>query len=180
MNDAIVSRIREHALSKSEGLPYAPASEGLVKEAESKLGFQLPSLLKACYEQIGNGGFGPGYGLIGLQGGAASDFGLLTETHQQLKSDQESEGNEWQFGLLPFCEWGCNTFSCVDCTTPNFTVYKFEDFDVWPQNYNLEKFFEMWVNDVDILSLDDGEEIEAEITNPFTGEKAIAKKRTNH
>lgn len=179
MNDAVVSRIREHALSKPEGLPHAPVSEILVKDVESKLGFQLPPLLKACYEQIGNGGFGPGYGLIGMQGGAASDFGLLAETHQQLKSDQESEGNEWQLGLLPFCGWGCNIFSCVDCTTSDFVICKFEDFDVWPQSYNLEKFFEMWVNDVDILSLDDGEAAEIEITNPFTGEKTVAKKRAN-
>jgi len=179
VNNEIVQRIRKYALSKPEGLPYTPVSGSLVKDVELKLGFQLPSLLKACYEQIGNGGFGPGYGLIGLQSGAESDFGSLAETHHQLQSDQECEGNEWQLGLLPFCSWGCNIFSCVDCTNADFPVYNFEDFDVLPQGYSLQDFFEMWVNGVDILSLDDGEQVEVEIINPFTGKKSTVAKKKN-
>ena len=179
MSEEIAARIRQHALSKPEGLPHAPASTSLVEDAESKLGFKLPPLLQACYGQIGNGGFGPGYGLIGLQGGADSDFGTLVETYQQLKTDQESEENEWQVGLLPFCSWGCNIFSCVDCLNESFPVLKFEDFEVWPQSYDLEQFFGLWIDDVDILSIGDGDEVSIEIINPFTGKTTVAKKRAN-
>jgi len=179
MNEEVLRHIRECALSNSQGLPYPPVSEELIDETESQLGFQIPPLLRACYEQIGNGGFGPGYGLIGLSGGARSDFGSLVETHHQLKSDQESEGNEWQFGLLPFCSWGCIIFSCVDCTSPDFPILTFEDFEVWPQSYDLEKFFSLWLSGVDILSLDEDEVVEVEGINPFTGKPSTFKKRTN-
>jgi hypothetical protein len=33
------------------------------------LGFPLPPLLRELYTQVGNGGFGPGYGIFGLEGG---------------------------------------------------------------------------------------------------------------
>jgi len=32
--------------------------------SELALGFSVPELLKLVYERVGNGGFGPGYGLI--------------------------------------------------------------------------------------------------------------------
>ena len=38
-------------------------------QTERELGFKLPPLLRALYQQLGNGGFGPGYGLVGASGG---------------------------------------------------------------------------------------------------------------
>ena len=35
------------------------------------LGFHLPPLLRELYTQVANGGFGPGYGILGLEGGFA-------------------------------------------------------------------------------------------------------------
>jgi len=34
--------------------------------SEAAIGFGLPPLLKRLYSEIGNGGVGPGYGMLGL------------------------------------------------------------------------------------------------------------------
>lgn len=176
MKESLIERIRGYATSRVTSLPYAPASEEAVGEAERGLGFYIPALLKDCYLSVGNGGFGPGYGIIGVEGGYVSDYGNLVETHGVLKQDQESEGREWPSGLLPFCEWGCNIFSCVDCHDERHPVYTFEDFAVRPQRYTLDKFFELWMIGVDILAYEPSEVERVEITNPFTGKRDTVSK----
>jgi hypothetical protein len=47
----------------------------LIDESERILGFEVPLLLKLLCLQIGNGGFGPGYGLLDLLTGANDDLG---------------------------------------------------------------------------------------------------------
>jgi hypothetical protein len=44
----------------------APADESTVTRAETALGFSLPPLLAALYSRVGDGGFGPEYGLLPL------------------------------------------------------------------------------------------------------------------
>ncbi|QDV48207.1 SMI1/KNR4 family protein [Gimesia fumaroli] len=177
MVDEFIEKIQEYTKSQPTSNLCTPTSKNAINETEHKLGFSIPNLLKQCYLRVGNGGFGPGYGVIGLEGGYASDYGNVVETFQLLKSDQESEGLEWQEGLLPFCEWGCNIFSCVDCNDPQHPVFTFEDFAVTQQNYTLDRFFELWMSGADILSCDGAEVDEVEITNPFTGEKETVSKR---
>jgi len=177
MFDQLIDRIRDYSKSQPTSNLCPPAPERTIHEAERKLGFSIPILLNQCYLQVGNGGFGPGYGVIGLEGGYASDYGNVVETFQLLKSDQVSEGQEWPKGLLPFCDWGCNIFSCVDCNDPGHPVFTFEDFAVTQQNYTLDRFFELWMSGADILSCDRAEVDEVEFTNPFTGEKGTISKR---
>lgn len=142
------------------------------------MGFMLPDLLRKCYVLIGNGGFGPGYGLIGISGSALSDFGTLGDTYHQLKSDQEAVGNQWPQAVIPICSWGGNIFSCVDCSTAQGQMLVFEDFKLWPQDYCLEEFFEMWLRDEDILSHGDAYgEVKVEIDNPFSGTKGTVHSR---
>ena len=176
MDNSLINRIRTYANSKASPLPFPPASESSVKQAEDSLGFAIPTLLRTCYLEVGNGGYGPGYGTIGVQGGCASDYGDIVQTYNQLRTDQESEGNEWLQGLLPFCEWGDNIFSCVDCISGEHIIYTFEDFAVSPQNFTLEMFYELWMAGTDILSYR-AEVVETEITNPFTGEKETITRR---
>jgi hypothetical protein len=42
------------------------------------MGFSLPPLLGRLWVEVANGGFGPGYGLLGLNGGCAADVVNLT------------------------------------------------------------------------------------------------------
>lgn len=53
---------RKHSL-------FPPTTPAIVEAAEAELGFRLPPLLRELYTQVGNGGFGPGYGIFGLEGG---------------------------------------------------------------------------------------------------------------
>ena len=177
MNNTLLARIRDYAMARTGALPFGPASEPLVERAEQALGLSIPTLLRSCYLTVGNGGFGPGYGVIGLSGGYASDYGCIVEAYELLKRDQESEGRRWREGLLPFCEWGCNIFSCVDCQGPKNQIYIFENFDVWPQGYTIEGFFEAWMKGIDILSCDSFEYETIETINPFTGKKDVVKRR---
>jgi SMI1-KNR4 cell-wall len=166
---ALLSNIRRQAMSQSASHLREPASADLILATESRLGFAIPPLLKSCYAHISNGGFGPGYGLIGVDGGAPSDFGTLVETFNQLKVDYEKIGKQWSDALLPFCDFGCNIFYCVDCKGLEFPVHKFDQGSIQSQGFSLDRFFEMWISGLDILSHVDGNVVQAEIVNPFTG-----------
>jgi hypothetical protein len=53
------------AIAEPTGLlgdPEEPIDGAELELAESRLSFPLPPLLKRLYVEIGNGGFGPGYG----------------------------------------------------------------------------------------------------------------------
>lgn len=52
--------------------PYPPASPEQLHATEALLGMPLPDLLRALYVMVGNGGFGPACGLVGVTGGAPS------------------------------------------------------------------------------------------------------------
>ena len=44
-----------------------------MSQVESELGFGLPPLLRAIYHEVGNGGFGPGHGILGIKEGKLTD-----------------------------------------------------------------------------------------------------------
>jgi len=169
-NEQIV-RIETFARSHSNGVPYAPATQSVLDATERELGFSLPLLLKELYLRVGNGGFGPGYGVIGVYGGYASDYGTLTETFGQLGQNGtlRADGRI----ALPFCEWGCNMFSCIDCATCAYEVVHFEEGRIEGRCFTLDDFFRMWLDGVDILSYGSDQVRERHIVkNPFTGKKA--------
>jgi hypothetical protein len=55
--------------SPRRGELYPPAPPLLLEATEARLGFRLPPLLRELYTEVANGGFGPGYGIFGLEGG---------------------------------------------------------------------------------------------------------------
>ena len=63
---------------------YPPVETEVIASAESILSFGLPELLRQCYLRVGNGGFGPGHGIIGLADGYPDDLshGCLPELYQ--------------------------------------------------------------------------------------------------
>jgi hypothetical protein len=76
-----------------------------VEEAERLIGLPLPSQLRRLYLEVGNGGFGPGYGILGLRGGHGDDY-----RHTAIEL-YPWEGHE---RLLPVCYLGCAIYSFVD------------------------------------------------------------------
>jgi hypothetical protein len=133
--DDILDRVRERIGSAPKdpfGNTRAPAPTATyagIAADEQALGFALPPLLKRLYVKVGNGGWGPGYGLLGLTGGAKDDLGQTAVQgylSKRVWSPSDEPGWRWPAGLLPLCHWGCAIYSCIDCTKPTFPVVAFD------------------------------------------------------
>lgn len=130
----LIERLKERAKDPSRALDgeltkvYAPVKEKIVVAAERKLGFPFPELLREIYTKIGNGGFGPAYGFIGLQGGAIDEFRRsLVRVYQDMKQYQEDSLLWcWPERLLPVCRLGCGMWSCLDCKRATVPVFIFD------------------------------------------------------
>jgi hypothetical protein len=98
-----------------------PVTRRAVEHAQTRMGFPLPSLLGRLWTEVGNGGFGPGYGLFGLDTGAASEFSMSIPTaYFRLIADHSCEeflGEPWPKKLVMICHWGCEYYSAIDCST---------------------------------------------------------------
>jgi hypothetical protein len=102
-----------------------PAPESAVVATERRLGFALPRTLRRIYLEVANGGFGPGYGVMGVEGGFADDLGnTVGDLYQSYRaSDPEDPAWHWPEFLLPICHWGCVVYSAVDCSREVGPVY---------------------------------------------------------
>jgi hypothetical protein len=128
--DHLIEQIRNRAYNKTTihdmaaGLSPEPKVEPVVslselQQVEAELDFKFPPLLVHIYTQIGNGGFGPGYGLYTLQ----------EAKNIYLECMAEPE-NEWEKGTWPLCTWGCSIDSYVDCMDEGYPIYfTNDDFD---------------------------------------------------
>lgn len=99
------------ATKKLHLLAPPPATPGAVEEAQTRLGFPLPTLLGKLWTEIGNGGFGPGYGLFGLDiGAAAAPFSMsVPDAYLRLIGEDTCEeflGEPWPKKLVMICHWG--------------------------------------------------------------------------
>jgi hypothetical protein len=109
---------REHATTNGTHppKPLPPVSTTALQSAERAIGFKLPGLVGALYLKVGNGGFGPEYGIVGIKGGAKLDGCTLESCYQNmLKLKKENSVWRWPEHLLPLANCGCGMWSCVDC-----------------------------------------------------------------
>jgi hypothetical protein len=125
--DDLICRVRKRA--SRQALP-PPASPRELAESEERIGFDLPPLLRSIYSEIANGGFGPGYGFIGLitrvplgqfKGDSAVE---LFESFRD--GDLENPTWVWPERLIPSCDWGCAIRSCIDCSEPRLPIIRFD------------------------------------------------------
>jgi hypothetical protein len=148
---------------------YPPVGLKVVEEAEASLGFRLPSLLREMYTQVGNGGFGPGYGIFGLADGApAYDGGgneydltgyyCLYRGQQDMPELEHDFANgslaltsldQWFDKLVPICDWGCNHHSLIDCSKVETPVIHFIGYggELVLENESFEKWIQAWLRD---------------------------------
>jgi hypothetical protein len=167
MSNDLIDRIKAYLNATGNRPRFVTAAPETIQRAEARLGFSLPSFLKRCYIEIANGGFGPAYGLFGIENGHRSDWGDIVDFYQVIERDYKSEGRIWTPALLPFCEYGCAIFWCVKCDSSE-EICTLDQGKVWPQDYGLETFFEMWLNGVDIYTSDPTiETVESTWINPF-------------
>jgi hypothetical protein len=82
--------------------------------AEGALGFAIPPLLRRLYSEIGNGGFGPNYGLEGVPtippNPHTADIVGLYEQYSAL--DPEHPAWKWPRALVPLIGGGCLYVEC--------------------------------------------------------------------
>ena len=169
--DAMLSPEDFRKLGYTPRALFPVASNRDVVKAEGALGFALAPLLKRLFLEVSNGIAGFGYDIMGLEGGCSSDSGTLVEAYFSFRAGEEYETGPWKVGMLPFCNWGCAIYSCVDCADASYPVFTYEDSGVWPERYSLPEFFEMWLNGKVLFSQENVEVVTREGTNPFTGKK---------
>ncbi len=107
---------------------FPPVKEKAVRNAEESLGFPLPRLLRDLYLEVGNGGFGPGYGIIGLKKGLVTDEGhsVVDRYHLDREGDPLCPRWIWPEKLIVICNWGCAMYSCLDCSRLEAPVIRFD------------------------------------------------------
>lgn len=111
---------RQTDMDPWEPLP-PPASSDDFRRAESVIGCPLPQVIVHVYSTVANGGFGPGYGLVGI-GGGRPGFATWEERwhcegeYAKLRQDNEAM---WPEYMIPLCHWGCGIYSCADVSTPD-------------------------------------------------------------
>jgi hypothetical protein len=140
----IVHRVKAHLGDKRLRGVVAAAE---IAEAERRLGFPLPDLLRELYAFVGDGGFGPGYGLLGLTKpfpGDSQDETVVGLYEIFRGGDPENPSWSWRDRLLPIVDWGCAIRSCVDCSTTALQIFRDESYcSCVPESPS----FEQWLND---------------------------------
>ncbi|MFE6287702.1 SMI1/KNR4 family protein [Streptomyces sp. NPDC057877] len=129
-NEQLLTRVADKARNTRPwgwaSLPE-PVAADAVARAEAALGFELPPLLAALYLRIGDGGFGPEYGLLPLLDSPPSgEPAAVAQYLARRDSGRKDPDWPWPEGVLPISHWGCAMYACVDCRTPQAPVLLFE------------------------------------------------------
>jgi hypothetical protein len=134
-----------------------PISDTAIRDAECVLGFPIPAPLRRLFSEVGNGGFGPGYGLYGLARGTERhpDESVVYLYTLFRKGDPDDPSFVWPYKLLPVLHWGCAVRSCVDCSTPSLPIIRHDPSnEVAPQfrseNWHLEEWLQAWLDGYDL------------------------------
>jgi hypothetical protein len=129
----------------SSSRPAPPADVAELEAAERRLGFSLPQGLREVYTEVGNGGFGPGYGLLGVGSGATDDLGNTADSLYALFSQADPDDPEWSWrpGVVPFAYWGCAVYSCI---TQSGTVIAFDEGSWVEDEEPLESWLSRWLD----------------------------------
>lgn len=167
-SDLLVAQIRDRAACTPlapvalHRAPFEPASSTAIAAAEKSLDFALPVLLRRLLCEVGNGGFGPGHGLLGVAGGATDEHGSsLVDLYDGLSATHPDDpGWRWPQQLVPICPWGDSTYSCVDCSVPEAQLVTYDANGYRPgsdlghfltrQDESLESWLRAWTEGVDL------------------------------
>lgn len=118
---------RTEMRSRRSAPAAAPLDDAALARSVERLGFEPPPPLVLAYRRIANGGFGPGYGLLGLDGGFTDNRGrTAVDLYKRFVSDEAVPGWTWPRSLLPACDRGCGMYACVDCSSDPYPVVVFD------------------------------------------------------
>ena len=169
-DDDLIQRLRERSTNprlatSAGGWPgncwihaerFAPAPLNVVREAQQRFGFPLPTLLVRLWSEVANGGIGPGYGIYGLKGGM-TDEGLdlpLPDLYLEYRVTPywiELVGEESASRSFPICDWGCCIGSVLDCTLPEGNMILITDKgERIDQGVSFARWIEDWLNGIEV------------------------------
>lgn len=162
------------------GFVFSPATEEQIHTTERRLGFTLPPLLRLLYLQLANGGFGPGSGLCGVDGGyryqgaypqqksvqePSSRKTFSYVTYQEQATQARTKGiragmlvpaGERLEHLLPLCDLGCCEEVGVDEQGRMFLSAPTENnafYHLEQLPWTLEQWLWRWVRGENLLEL---------------------------
>lgn len=139
---------------------FPPASPRVVEASEMEMGVRFPELLRMVYQEVGNGGFGPGYGLLGLRHGY-SDEGTTLEGRYA-----EFTASGLPAALLPLWDWGCGAWACLDWTDPEWHIVTEYDGGPTRTTFTLRSWLESWLADVDLWEASFEYELKTLVSTP--------------
>jgi SMI1-KNR4 cell-wall len=122
--DEAIRAIKAKATSDAASPVYPVATRIEIAEAERLLGLSLPSFYVRLLTEVGNGGFGPGYRIIGIPPWGFQDPDLGGSLIDAYVERTAPATGAWRVpkGLLPLCNWGCCQISYVDCLSQEASV----------------------------------------------------------
>jgi hypothetical protein len=150
--------------------PYPPSTDEQIAQTERELGVELPLVLRALYQQLGNGGFGPGVWLARRQwrtscrvkpGTPVSPRGDSPPDPRQhaqsqflacpfhdlacLEQDPEASLSEVpQPGMtVSLAGWGCDIYTLLDCESGS--IYGFAQGGLEVSASSLSQWLEQWL-----------------------------------
>lgn len=124
------------------------ADEADLAAAEKALGFPLPAVIRHLYSAVGNGGFGPGEGFLGLTE-------MVREYRELTETPAGPRGQPWPAKLLPIVRME-PAFDCIDLETGEIVAWDVEELAEgssnrhWERSFkpaadNLEAYLEQWL-----------------------------------
>jgi SMI1/KNR4 family protein SUKH-1 len=121
-----------------------PVDAHELASAEDGLGFRLPDELRDVYLNVANGGFGPGYGLLGVASGTTDDLGNTADSLYKLfaQADPDDPSWRWPSQVVPFSYWGCAVYSCI---TPEGMVIGFDEGQWADDEVSLDAWLRAWL-----------------------------------
>ncbi len=148
---AIIDRARNPA-TRTDYVDRGPveigglATPAIIEAGQRALGCSFHPLHRRLFEEVGNGGFGPGDGLIGLPGGRLDINGnSIIDLKHILGLDQKIPCLS---AVVPLCEWGDGIWSCIDSETG--AVLTLSEFGLKHTAQDLHAWFEDWVSGTNI------------------------------
>lgn len=138
-DDKLIAQIRDRIAGQT--VP-PPASAEQVGQAESTLGVMFPTLLSRLMTEVANGGFGPGRGILSMEG--------ITETSTVMQFDPDDpdvpdDVDPVPQGVVWLYDWGDAMFSLLDCRTEPGLMLDYSEGELSSPGLTLAQWFQSWL-----------------------------------
>lgn len=178
--DKLLDSVRERCLDpktrteitmRHSATGYGKASARALESAASDLGVPLPHLVRRLYAEVENGGFGPGAGLLGVEGGYAELDGLTLGPFYKRMREQG-----WPENIIPLVDMGSGVWAGVDGRATHDSLLIVDINGVTCTPFTLSSWLATWVSGADVGAAT-FEYLDGIIMNPFTRKPMATRSR---